>query len=1149
VFINYRGEDSQLAAALIDRELTSRFGSDKVFLDCRSIRAGADFQKELLGRLRRCSVLLVVIGPYWLTLTDATGRRRIDDPQDWIRREIVTAFASNLWVIPVLIDQDRLPVEAELPEDIAGLARLQYLPLRRRHSRVDLDHLAQRITEVDESLTDPAATPNRYNLSTRATYFGGAVSGWVPVEDAVRDEGIVVADVLRDGFSGREWVIAEIDRFVGQRTCGYVWVEADAGVGKTALAAHLVRERKWVGHFARVTRGATVRVGLQNLAGQLVRRYELWDVAPGGMLPEPAFTPEGFERLLARAAGCARQTGDSLVLVLDGADESEPMAGAQPWGLPNMLPAGVFVVGTYRTGSPPPRCDAPRAVVRIASDDPRNRADVAVHLDSALRRPDLAVVLARTGVTADRLAETLAASCGGVWVYLRYILEELRHGARDPRELDELPADLSLYYIDTLNRWSHYPNWTNELLPILATLAVAGEPLRVTELARLSGIGEAAVRRCCHSTLRPFLTATPAKRVSRTFAIYHASLQEIITGVPPRPAASDQEWLWSETLRSATVQARSRIADHHLTAFGGLGSGLSRLAADPGLIRVDDGYPLRHLARHLVHAGRAADLRRLLDTGVRTSDGQAVNVWFAAHDHADAINDYLADVAMVRRDIEGRTDTALAAGQPAPTLADELRYSLVTSSIISRTNNIPLELLVGLLSAGMWTAARTVAHARRLPQSHARALVLAALTPHVPADQLPAVLDHALTAATESTFQHVRAQALTQLAPYLSGNGLPRALSAASAIANNGARALALTAIANAPRLPADQREAVRSQALSAASAITNEQDRARAVAALKHHRRETSTGTTPCPPAENASESIVDMFASAMRIESERERADALIALAPHLTPDQLADARTAAHTIDDNEIRSLLLTAIAARLPAHDRPAVLADALLAALTISRARTSAATLAFGPGAVLDEFLADGVDEHTRAGALAGLPPVDHLTQALIAATVGTHQEPEVGRRPAAGRTLAEVVAIPREHARARALASIAASLPEEQIDEALAAAIALIDDARGRALAGVIPCLRSGEQLARALAAVPGRDRGLLRAVLIRAGDVVLDGHLYVSLVRLGMRSVSRDTCLALLAVCIPRLRVLAGPGFDNRAWSALQDVHSWWT
>src|SRR5262250_979053 len=101
VFINYRGADSDTAAMLVDRELTERFGSDQVFLDCRSILAGTDFAPELLRRLRTCSVLLVVIGPHWLTLTDATGRRRIDSPGDWIRCEIAEALARGLrptWV-------------------------------------------------------------------------------------------------------------------------------------------------------------------------------------------------------------------------------------------------------------------------------------------------------------------------------------------------------------------------------------------------------------------------------------------------------------------------------------------------------------------------------------------------------------------------------------------------------------------------------------------------------------------------------------------------------------------------------------------------------------------------------------------------------------------------------------------------------------------------------------------------------------------------------------------------------------------------------------------------------------------------------------------------------------------------------------------
>lgn len=66
-YISYRGDDSDTAAALVDRELTAQFGDGLVFLGSRSIPAGAGFANALLGRLRVCTVLLVVMGPRMTT--------------------------------------------------------------------------------------------------------------------------------------------------------------------------------------------------------------------------------------------------------------------------------------------------------------------------------------------------------------------------------------------------------------------------------------------------------------------------------------------------------------------------------------------------------------------------------------------------------------------------------------------------------------------------------------------------------------------------------------------------------------------------------------------------------------------------------------------------------------------------------------------------------------------------------------------------------------------------------------------------------------------------------------------------------------------------------------------------------------------------
>ena len=80
--------------------------------------------------------------------------------------------------------------------------------------------------------------------------------------------------------------------------CGYVFLTAEAGLGKTAFAAWLVKTRGYLSHFSRYAGGRSVRAALQNLSAQLIRSPGLEDQAPGGMLPEWAQTPAGFESLL-----------------------------------------------------------------------------------------------------------------------------------------------------------------------------------------------------------------------------------------------------------------------------------------------------------------------------------------------------------------------------------------------------------------------------------------------------------------------------------------------------------------------------------------------------------------------------------------------------------------------------------------------------------------------------------------------------------------------------------------------------------------------------------------------------------------------------------------------------------------------------------
>jgi hypothetical protein len=171
VFINYRGEDSHSYGVLLHTELARRFGAEQVFLDAASIPAGTDFVQELLGRVRTAWVLLAVIGPRWLAVADPFGRRRLDDEDDWIRRELAEAFAAGVRVVPVLTDGAELPRETELPADIAALSRCQHRHLRRREPMTDL---ARIVADLDGLAPAPLkATDDRGSVFTQRVEQGG----------------------------------------------------------------------------------------------------------------------------------------------------------------------------------------------------------------------------------------------------------------------------------------------------------------------------------------------------------------------------------------------------------------------------------------------------------------------------------------------------------------------------------------------------------------------------------------------------------------------------------------------------------------------------------------------------------------------------------------------------------------------------------------------------------------------------------------------------------------------------------------------------------------------------------------------------------------------------------------------------------------
>jgi formylglycine-generating enzyme required for sulfatase activity len=146
VFISYRRDDSADAAGRIYDRLVQCFGRDNVFKDVDDIPPGVDFRAVISEAVGRCQVLLAVIGRDWLEIVGPSGKRRLDDPRDFVRLEIEAALSRGILVIPVLVGRAGMPGEERLPESLRPLAFRNAVEVRRDPDfHHDVDRLARHL--------------------------------------------------------------------------------------------------------------------------------------------------------------------------------------------------------------------------------------------------------------------------------------------------------------------------------------------------------------------------------------------------------------------------------------------------------------------------------------------------------------------------------------------------------------------------------------------------------------------------------------------------------------------------------------------------------------------------------------------------------------------------------------------------------------------------------------------------------------------------------------------------------------------------------------------------------------------------------------------------------------------------------------------
>jgi hypothetical protein len=142
VFVSYRRGDAAGHAGRLHDELVNRLGPGSVFQDVASIAPGERFLDTIDRSIGSCDVVLAVIGRRFTEADPDSGRSRLHDPQDVVRRELEAALRSGRRLVPVLVDRATLPHPEELPPDLRPLLERNAIELRDDAWGADLQRLS-----------------------------------------------------------------------------------------------------------------------------------------------------------------------------------------------------------------------------------------------------------------------------------------------------------------------------------------------------------------------------------------------------------------------------------------------------------------------------------------------------------------------------------------------------------------------------------------------------------------------------------------------------------------------------------------------------------------------------------------------------------------------------------------------------------------------------------------------------------------------------------------------------------------------------------------------------------------------------------------------------------------------------------------------
>jgi hypothetical protein len=374
------------------------------------------------------------------------------------------------------------------------------------------------------------------------------------IRDDIRDFTRYIEEKTR-GFVGRQFVFDAVEQFVNNNPRGYFFVRGDPGIGKSALAAQMIKTNGYLHHFNIRSDGINKATDfLKNICAQLIAVYDL-DYAT---LPPEATQDGGFLGDLLEQVS-KKLDGEKCVIVVDALDEVDNTglsAGANLLYLPRVIPQGIFIVATTRREQLPLRIDiGEQGSLFIEQDDAGNVADITMYVEGQTPEPGIQAYIQRHGIDDELFIEHMVEKSQGNFIYLRMVLPEIESGAYTDLELSSIPAGLNSYYEDHWRRMRQQNelDWFDYKLPVIVALTVVKEPVSIDLIVDFAYIEDKRRIRAVLRDFDQFIFKTDVEYeggTQRRYRWYHASFFEFIAA---------KEDIVDE--RVDLVQANKKIAD------------------------------------------------------------------------------------------------------------------------------------------------------------------------------------------------------------------------------------------------------------------------------------------------------------------------------------------------------------------------------------------------------------------------------------------------------------------------------------------------------------------------------------------------------------------------------------------------------------